>query len=68
MPKESATFCYPTYGSSQGMKVILNSIQCNMGTPVSFNSKHLSLFTQNFNVLVDIPSKWQANEGVILHL
>lgn len=39
-----------------------------MGTPLLLNSKHLSLFTKSFNVLVDIKSEWQANKGVILYL
>lgn len=39
-----------------------------MGTPLSLNSKLLSLFTKSFNVLVDIKSEWQANKGVILYL
>lgn len=39
-----------------------------MGTPMPFNNKHLSLFTQTFNVLLDILSEWQINKGVTLHL
>lgn len=39
-----------------------------MGTPLSLNSKLLSLFTESFNVLVAITSEWQANKGVILYL
>lgn len=64
---KSDRFCCPIYGSSQGIKV-MNRIQCNMGTPLSLNSKLLSLFTKSFNVLVDIKSEWQANKGVILYL
>lgn len=39
-----------------------------MGTPLSLNSKLLSLFTKSFNVPVGIKREWQANKGVILYL